>query len=253
MAKCFHHLPRGEAINVEDGDYFNIVNNSAPNARVHVIVSEQSRFILNFRFDPNERQGTLQLKYLEPVGGKTLTDVTLKSEEEVNIASSRMDLGGKTVTVQATYVLANGQVVMNATLIITPFSYTGNTICSTDWDCRRFKSNCSGGFCQCGPEYKFHKRQQYCARICSMDGECDYLGTRNSQCFLKKCACSGETKLVAGQCSYAKGCTSDSICTGGAFCESTRCLCPAGTVRQSTGTVCSRLRKRALCFAPQQS
>ncbi|KAL3238881.1 hypothetical protein MRX96_021901 [Rhipicephalus microplus] len=213
-----------EALVVQDGEYFDIVNTSAPHVRVHVVLSERSRFVLNVILDDHELYGKFSFKYLEPIKGMRLTALTVDNGKNVQFASSRMDMGGRTAAATLSYVLPNGTLLVNATIVVTPFSYTGDTFCTNHWDCRRFRSNCTKGRCECGPGNAFQSRELFCTKICKADQECSALGSRNSHCSLGKCAC----------------CIDDSICTSGAICESTRCVCSSGSLRLGRKVGCER-------------
>ncbi|XP_070380218.1 cell death abnormality protein 1-like isoform X2 [Dermacentor albipictus] len=161
-------------------------------------------------------------------------------------ASSRMDLGGRTASASLSYTLPNGTLLVNATIVITPFSYTGDTFCENNWDCRRFMNNCTDGRCECGAGNRFQSRELYCTKLCKDKADCaGGFGSRNLECLLGKCTCIVGTVLVGGVCGYPRGCIEDSTCTSGSICEDTRCVCPAGSL--GVGTASAAVCERHVC------
>ncbi|KAL1467887.1 hypothetical protein MTO96_041848 [Rhipicephalus appendiculatus] len=218
---AFLVLEGAEAFVVQDGEYFDIVNSSAPHVKVHVVLSERSRFVLNVILDPDELYGKFSFKYLEPIKGMRLTALNVDNGKIVQFASSRMDMGGRTAQASLSYILPNGTVLVNATIVVTPFSYAGDTICTNNWDCRRAVS--------C-----FAQNSASLIRSAALSDP----GTRTAA--LGKCACTEGTVLVAGTCTFPSGCIDDSICTSGAICESTRCVCSSGSLRVGGKIGCER-------------
>ncbi|XP_070380782.1 uncharacterized protein [Dermacentor albipictus] len=70
-------IEAAEAFEVQDGQYFGIVNSSAPFAKVHLVMTESSRFVLSVDFTKDELYGEFSFAFLEPIKGTTLTPLTI--------------------------------------------------------------------------------------------------------------------------------------------------------------------------------
>ncbi|KAH8037655.1 hypothetical protein HPB51_015089 [Rhipicephalus microplus] len=146
-----HRSAGAEALVVQDGEYFDIVNTSAPHVRVHVVLSERSRFVLNVILDDHELYGKFSFKYLEPIKGMRLTALTVDNGKNVQFASSRMDMGGRTAAATLSYVLPNGTLLVNATIVVTPFSCCiDDSICTSGAICESTRCVCSSGSLRLG-------------------------------------------------------------------------------------------------------
>ncbi|XP_070379064.1 tenascin-like isoform X1 [Dermacentor albipictus] len=219
-----------EGFEIRDFDKYDVLNATVLHATVRLLMSDESRFFVQVVLSKEELGGEVRFEYLDTIKGQSILPLVLRKKPDFSLASSRMDLGAGSINLRVTYTRPNGTVAANGTLILTPYTEKADIPCTSNWDCRKYKSNCIRpplGRCRCPRGSKFEKHRGLCQTKCTDKNDCiDYLGP-TSLCFLNRCTCTSGSYLLFGQCNFPTECTAKS-CSGGAICENWRCLCPTG-------------------------
>ncbi|XP_075559778.1 uncharacterized protein LOC142591337 [Dermacentor variabilis] len=158
-------MARSEGFELRDFDKYDVINATVSHPAVRLLMSDESRFFVQILLSKEELGGEIRFEYLETIKGQSIPPLVLRKKADFTLASSRMDLGAESISLQVTYTRPNGTVAANGTLILTPYTEKADIPCTSNWDCRKYKSNCVRpplGRCRCPRGSKFEKHRGLC-------------------------------------------------------------------------------------------